>query len=32
MCPLSVGLLCLTVVCVDIEIVGDVDDGSVYGR
>lgn len=32
MCPFIVGPLCLTVVCVDIGVVGDVEVGSVYGK
>lgn len=33
-CPFTVvfGSLCLTVVCVDIGFVGDVDGASIYGR
>lgn len=33
MCPfVVVGALCLTVVCVDIGNVGEVDDGSMYEK
>lgn len=32
MCPFCAGPSYLTVVCVDIGHVGDVDDGSIYGK
>lgn len=32
MCPFIVGPSSLTLVCADIGDVGDVDDGSVYGK